>query len=97
MTFEKVLEVFADYLKEDADYEVVLTSHGYAVMGWDDQRKNWNTSEHCATPEILCDHLLYSYGSFLELKLTDGERPLTEAEVRQIAAARQVMQEKCEN
>ena len=32
MTFETVLQVFHDYLKEDSIYEIVMTSHGYALM-----------------------------------------------------------------
>lgn len=32
MTFEKVLEIFKDYLAEDTDCDVVLTKHGYTVM-----------------------------------------------------------------
>lgn len=35
LTNEKVLEVFKDYLSQDPDYEVVMASHGYTVMGWD--------------------------------------------------------------
>ena len=42
LTYEAVLKVFADYLKEDTDYEVVLTAHGYTVMGWDKYREDWN-------------------------------------------------------
>jgi len=32
LTFEKVLEVFKDYLAADGMYEVVMTSHGYTVL-----------------------------------------------------------------
>ena len=34
LTFEKVLEVFGDYLQQDPLYEVVTTSHGYTLMAW---------------------------------------------------------------
>ncbi len=96
MTFEMILEVFADYLRKDKDYEVVLTSRGYAVMGWDDGQNNWNTVEHCATPEALRDHLLDAFCGFLALKMTDGDRPLTDAEERKIEAARQEMVDRCQ-
>ena len=96
MTFDMILEVYADYLRKDTDYEVVLTSRGYAVMGWDNGRNNWNTSEHCATPEALRDHLLDAFCGFLELEMTDGDRPLTEAEEQQIEAARQEMVDRCQ-
>ena len=29
LTYEKVPEVFKDYLSQDPDYEIVRTSHGY--------------------------------------------------------------------
>ena len=95
MTFDTVLEAFAEYLREDTEYEVILTSRGYAVMGWDDGRNNWNTSEHCATPADLLDHLLDAFCGFRELEITGGDRPLTEAEERQIEKERQAMAGRC--
>ncbi len=95
MTFDTVLAAFADYLHRDADCEVVLTGKGYAVLGWDDGRENWETAEHCATPEALRDHLADAFTTFMALELTDGDRPLTEAEERQIEAARQDIISKC--
>ena len=41
LTFEKVLEVFADYLKQDRLYEVVITSHGYTLMAWESERSQF--------------------------------------------------------
>ena len=35
LTNEIVLKVFSDYLNRDTDFEVVLTSKGYTVMGGD--------------------------------------------------------------
>ena len=37
LTFEKVMEVFKDYLTEDTRYEIVMTSHGlnYQKLGKD--------------------------------------------------------------
>lgn len=35
LTNEIVLKVFSDYLARDDDFEVVLTSKGYTVMGFD--------------------------------------------------------------
>lgn len=40
LTNEIVLTVFADYLSRDADFEVILTSRGYTVMGWDKYRED---------------------------------------------------------
>ncbi len=95
MTFDTVLTAFADYLRRDKDCEVVLTSRGYAVLGWDDGRGNWETVEHCAAPETLRDHLADAFATFLALELTEGDRPLTEAETRQIEAAKQDIINQC--
>ena len=40
MTFEKVLEVFNDYLNKDSVLEVVNTKRGYTVMIWDEKDYN---------------------------------------------------------
>lgn len=33
LTFEKILKVFEDVLRQDPLYEVVSTSHGHALLG----------------------------------------------------------------
>lgn len=96
LTNEKVLNVFADYLQKDEDYEVVLTSHGYTVMGWDRQRQDWNNVVFCPTPESLRDALLDAYASFAEMTITDCDRDLTPAEEKQIAQAQQALTAACE-
>ena len=58
LTFEKVMEVFQDYLAEDTRYEIVMTSHGYTVLEWDSSANTWAGEELCATPEIMRDVLL---------------------------------------
>ena len=95
LTYEAVLKVFANYLKEDTDYEVVLTAHGYTVMGWDKYREDWNNVVHCPTPEALLNALLDSYASFAEMKLADGERDLTDTEQKQLDAECQALARKC--
>ena len=47
LTNEIVLKVFSDYLARDDDFEVVLTSKGYTVMGFDCYRQDWNTVYFC--------------------------------------------------
>ena len=84
MTFEKVLNVFSDYLREDTDLEIVLTKRGYTVMCWDNALTDWSTSDFCATPEDLRDTLVDFYMSFTEVKITKGKRNLTSAEEQQI-------------
>ena len=58
LTNEIVLKVFSDYLARDTDFEVILTSRGYTVMGFDNHRQDWNTVDYCPTPEALLDSLL---------------------------------------
>ena len=47
MTFEKVLEVFNDYLNKDSVLEVVNTKRGYTVMIWDEKDEQWFGVEKC--------------------------------------------------
>ena len=58
MTFEKVLNIFEDYLKEDTCAEAVLTRWGYAVMIWDTRGQHWSEVIAYPTPEKLFDALL---------------------------------------
>lgn len=96
LTNEIVLSVFTDYLDRDPDYEVVRTSRGYTVMGWDNRRKDWNTIVYCATPEDLRDALLDAYANLREMELTDGERDLTESEEATLCAECDELTEKCD-
>lgn len=86
MTYEKVLNAFADYLNEDTDCEVIRTRHGYTVLVWDNGAGNWDTSECCGTPEELCERLCEARFSFSALKRTHGERELTRSEAESIQA-----------
>ncbi len=84
LTFEKVLEVFKDYLQQDPLYEVVSTRHGYTLMAWEPVRNQWYSAEFMATPEILLDSLLNAYYTFREDQITDSERDLTRQEQDEI-------------
>jgi len=95
LTFEKVLSVFVDYLQQDPLYEVILTSHGYTLMGWEPRKNQWYTAEIMETPEILLDALLYKYAEYLEEQVTDSERDLTAAEQAEIDAKRSRLKALC--
>ncbi len=95
MTFEKVLKVFADYLREDTDCEVIQTRHGYTLLIWDNTAQEWETCEHCQTPEALRDRLADAYSDYAELKFTGGERELTSEERAQRDAERDRLNELC--
>lgn len=88
MTFERVLEVFKEYLAEDNNCEVVITKHGYTVMQWDENSKSWYGVEYCETPEDLRDELLSSYRMSEAEKITKTKRELTDEET-------QAVNEKC--
>ena len=91
LTNEIVLKVFSDYLNRDTDFEVILTSRGYTVMGFDNHRQDWNTVDFCPTPEALRDSLLNAYESFRELEITGGDRDLTEKEEAKLAKERDAL------
>lgn len=95
MTFEKVLEVFEDYLAEDTNCEVVLTKHGYTVMQWDENSKSWYGVEYCETPEGLRDELLSSYRMNEAEKITKTRRELTEEETSKIQKLCQELINRC--
>ena len=96
LTNEIVLKVFSDYLNRDTDFEVVLTSKGYTVMGFDNHRQDWNTVDYCPTPEALRDSLLNAYESFRELEITGGDRDLTAKEEAKLAKVRDALTALCE-
>ena len=96
LTNEIVLKVFSDYLNRDTDFEVVLTSRGYTVMGFDCYRQDWNTVDFCPMPEDLLDSLLDAYESFRELEITGGDRDLTEKEEAKLAKERDALTALCE-
>ncbi len=94
-TFEQVLGVFSEYLAADPDFEVVMTSRGYTVLGWDNHTKNWETAEYCGTPEMLCNALVYAYADFAEVKITGGNREPTMEELAKIDAECEQLRVQC--
>ena len=94
LTFEKVLEVFQDYLAKDSMYEIVTTSRGYTVLEWDSQLEDWSDARLCAEPQDLADALLDGLASYLEYQITQCSRECTEEDRKQIAAQCQAVVEK---
>ena len=96
LTFERVLNAFEDILQQDPLYEVVSTSHGYTLLGWDEHRHQWYSAELLETPEDMLDALLGNYSCNLELQFTGGERDdLTEQEEEEIEAQCQRHRKAC--
>ncbi len=94
LTFEKVLEVFKDYLVEDTRYEIVMTSHGYTVLEWDSRANTWAGEELCATPEIMRDVLLDDFTGYMEYKAILATGRVSEADQARINAQRQAFLDK---
>ena len=91
LTFEKVLDVFNDYLNKDKRYEILMTSHGYTVMEWDSKQQDWADAQFCSDPQKMKDILLDAYVGYLEYQTTHCSRPLTEAEKSDIQLSVQVL------
>lgn len=95
LTFEKVLDVFKDYLNEDDVFEVVTTKRGYTVMIWEEKDEQWFGVEHCKTPELLHDALLQGYYNFSEQQLTHNRRNLTDDEIADIQRRCKQLRDRC--
>jgi len=97
LTNEVVLNVFAGYLRQDSEYEVVPTSRGYTVMGWDNYGEEWYFVKLCPTPETLRDTLLHTYRTFRVIELTNcGKHKITNKKHSRIDAECKMLAEKCE-
>ena len=81
LSFENVLDCFALVIQTGI-CEVLLTRHGYVVMEWDEEEREWFNVTHCDTPEALREAILSAYEGYLQLALvTDCHNP-TEEEIR---------------
>lgn len=98
LTFEKVLEVFGDFLAENKSYDVLQTSRGYMVVNWECCVQNdWVTAQLCRTPEDLRDVLLFGYVERQSFCLTDGyKRDLTDQEEHDIERVGLKLAARCE-
>ena len=74
MTYEKVLEVFKDYLDKDTDCEVVNTSRGHMVVYWESYTDTWVTTRLALTPEGLRDILRTQYENFLSFEISQTRK-----------------------
>ena len=95
MTYERVLDAFAEFLEQDPETEVVLTRHGYTVMSWNEKSKDWIFVHHCATPSALKKTLANSYEGLLEHNTTKGVRDLTKQEQSEIKEKIALLVNKC--
>ena len=94
LTFEKVMAVFQDFLKESGAFEIVITSHGYTILEWDDRCEDWTGTRLCPTPEIMADALIYDLTCWLEYKATLARRELTYDDLSKVSIQRQAYLDK---
>ena len=86
LTFEKVLEIFEDYLVQDMELEVYKSRYGYVCVSFNGSPPDlpYCEGDVCRTPEELFDHLLVEHESFASIQLTKGRREENEADEEQV-------------
>lgn len=86
LTFEKVLEIFKDYLALDMELEVCKSRYGYIRIEFDaiGEPPDDCSGVVCRTPEELFDVLLSDYQGYEEIKLTKGRRDITEDDIKTV-------------
>lgn len=85
LTFEKVLEIFEDYLAQDMELEVYKSRYGYVCVSFNGSPRTRPIARvMCRTPEELFDHLLVEYESFASIQLTKGRREENEDDEEQV-------------
>ena len=77
-TFEKVMEIFRDYLDSDQEEEVLKCRRGYLRVTWNGDSRYCVDGILCRTPEELFEVLLSDYRGYEEIQITKGRREVTE-------------------
>lgn len=83
LSFENVLDCFEPVIQAEI-CEVLITRHGYVVMEWDEDEREWFNVTHCDTPEALRDTIISAYEGYLRLMLVPNFHEPTEKETRVI-------------
>ena len=98
MTYEKILEVFADYLSQDDSCEVLQTSRGPLVMDWNSGKTEWFSGQLCRTPSHLRDVLCSHFEEYEEFRLGEnGTRDVTGQEEEAIKKRSAELAARCES
>lgn len=80
LSFENVLDCFALVIQTGI-CEVLLTRHGYVVMEWDEEEREWFNVTHCDTPEALREAILSAYEGY-EANLAQIHRSLKSLDIK---------------
>lgn len=91
LTFEKVLEIFKDYLALDTELEVCKSRYGYIRVEFDEISgiPDYCSGVVCRTPEELFDVLLDDLQGYEEIRLTKGQRDTTAEDLETLRVLRQ--------
>ena len=83
LSFENVLDCFEPVIQAGI-CEVMITRHGYVVMEWDEEEREWFNVTHCDTPEALREAIISAYEGYLHLMLVADFHEPAEEEMRMI-------------
>ena len=83
-SFEKVLEIFRNYLTLDPEEEVLKCRQGYLRVTWNEDSRYCVDGILSRTPEELFEVLLSDYRTYEEVRLTMGQREVSGAEEKQV-------------
>ncbi len=91
LTFEKVLEIFKDYLALDTELEVCKSRYGYIRVDFDEISgiPDYCSGVVCRTPEELFNVLLDDVQGYEEIRLTKGQRDTTAEDLETLQVLRQ--------
>lgn len=91
LTFEKVLEIFKDYLALDTELEVCKSRYGYIRVEFDEISgiPDYCSGVVCRTPEELFNVLLDDVQGYEEIRLTKGQRDITAKDLEMLRGLRQ--------
>lgn len=96
ITFEKVLEIFRDYLQEDPCTDVVYTKWGYVRLFCEPPYLNTMEAILCQTPAELFGELLETYLVDQEYQIVKGQGALDQKKQEKLDKLRKEFQEKLE-
>lgn len=91
LTFEKVLEIFKDYLALDTELEVCKSRYGYVRVEYDEISgiPDYCSGVVCRTPEEMFNVLLDDVQGYEEIRLTKGQRDTTAEDLETLRVLRQ--------
>ena len=86
LTFENVLTVFRDYMRQDPEEEVLPCGRGYVRICWNRDSRYCVDGVLCRNPDELFDLLLQDYWDFALISRTRGRREVTEEDEKAVTA-----------